>query len=63
MNSSSISEMKKFYETIQILASEYSLESLQHYADDLLEAIETFNIMQIQKLFNDYDNLLLGIRG
>lgn len=63
MNSSSISEMKKFCETIQVLASEYSLESLQHYADDLLEAIETFNIMQIQKLFNDYDNLLLGIRG
>jgi hypothetical protein len=36
------------------MASRYNLESLNHYAQEIIESVESFDIAKVETLMNEY---------
>jgi len=53
-----ISDVEKFAKSVSLLAEEYEIEFLKNYSDNLFEAVDVFDILEIQKLTKEFPNLL-----
>jgi len=49
-----LNAIKAFGIKLKSMASRYNLESLNHYAQEIIESVESFDIAKVETLMNEY---------
>ncbi len=61
--SNNITDIKEMVSEISLLAKKYDVELLEKYASELYEAIDAFDILEIEELLNDFDKIEKELLG
>jgi PAS domain S-box-containing protein len=63
IKTNNISDVEKFAKSVSLLAEEYEIAFLKNYSDKLFNAVDVFDILEIQKLTKEFPNLLEKLKA